>query len=367
MGKNPFTSQLESNLNASGQYNAASKSPDAGGGSRIIYPAKVVSVDSPNGMRRIVARIIQIGDDGVENPGKDKNLTDQQLVTCIPLMPSHFSVMPIPGEMVIVFLENFGEGSTNATRYYIGPIRSTYYNFDFEDYVGANKIRNPKQTNIPIPIKSLDLIPGNNDVVVQGKKASDIVLSQAKITINVAKFVENTLEPNTESFGRIELVHNYDSKPYLNKNRINGDPIPVKLPDPEAFSQINVRGNNINLIATQGSIKNIEQNGNGNIFIIQDNKASSTKIKKDIEVINNPYIFKLGKEAESLHPLVFGDNLITLLSKIIIRLESHIHTPQKPPTTDSAGLQADLLQYTIDSNGNINRLAELLSQLVRTN
>jgi len=368
MAKNPFTSQLESNLSSMGQHKVSSKSPDAGGGStRIIYPGKVISTDESNGMRRIVARIIQLGDDGLENPGKDKNLTDSDLVTCIPLLPSHFNVMPIPGEMVILFLENFGEGSTNAMRYYIGPIRSTFYNFDYEDYVGANKIRNPKLTNISIPIGSLDLVPGNNDVAIQGKKASDIILSSSRVRINVAKFQSDTLNPNKETFGQIELIQNQDIKAYINQNRITGTPIPNPTPPAEQFTQINIRGNNINLIAAKGSNKTIDQNGSENIFTIQDTKASSTKVKYDLEVINNPYIFKLGQESESLHPLVFGDNLVQLLSKIIIRLETHIHTPQNPAIPDSAGLQADLLQYTIDSNGNINKLAELISQLVRTN
>ena len=370
MAKSQFTSQLENLLNTGGQYAGASKSPDVGGGggsSRIIYPAKVISIDADNGMRRIKARIIQLNPDGTESVGKDKNLKDAELITCIPLLPAHFSVMPRPGEMVILFLENFGEGSTNAPRYYIGPIRSTYFNFDYEDYPNADKIRNPQATNISIPQAAANLIPNNNQVVVQGKKDADIILSPSRIDINVAKLETGTLNPNPTTFGQVQLNQVADVKEYLNKNRITGESIPVNLPPPESFSQINIRGNNINLIATQGANKAVDQQGDVNIFVIQNEKSKSTKIKYDLEVKNNPYIFKLGKEAESLHPLVFGDFLILLLSKIIVRLETHIHTPQNPPLADSAGLKSDLLQYTIDENGNINRLAELISQLVRTN
>lgn len=366
--KSPFTSQLETLLSSDAQYAASSKSPDISGGSnRIIYPAEVVSVDADNGMRRIKARIIQLNPDGTKSVGKDKNLKDDELVTCIPLLPVHFSVVPRAGEMVILFLENFGEGSTNAPRYYIGPIRSTYYNFDYEDFVGANKIRNPKSTNVAIPQSVAGLIPDNNQVVVQGKKGADIVLSNNNIKINVSKLQSGTLNPDTISFGQLELNKSDDIKQYINKNRITGESIPTKLPDPEAFSQTNIRSNSINLIATEGANKSIDQHGDINIFTIQNEKSKSTKIKYDLEVTNNPFIFKLGKEAESLHPLVFGDFLILLLSKIIVRLETHIHTPQKPPLPDSAGLRADLLQYTIDESGNINRLAELISKLVRTN
>lgn len=368
MAKNEFTSQLESLLNTGGQFAASSKSPDVGGGStRIIYPAEVVSIDSDNGMRRIKARIIQVNPDGTKSVGKDKNLKNDELITCIPLMPSNFSVMPRPGEMVLLFLENFGEGSTSALRYYVGPIRSTYYNFDYEDFVGANKIRNPGSTNIPIPEAALNEIPNSNEVVVQGKKGANIVLSNTKIDINVSNLYPGTLEPDKTTFGKIQLNKVNDIKQYLNKNRIKGDAIPSKLPDPEAFTQINIKANNINLIATEGANKSIDSQGEISIFTIQNEKSKSTKIKRDLEVENNPFIFKLGKEAESLHPLVFGDALILLLSKIIVRLETHIHTPQKPALNDSAGLKNDLLQYTIDENGNINRLGDLISKLVRTN
>ena len=363
---NPFTREIEQNLNTSGQFNAVTKSQDTVG-SRIMYPAKVISIDNSNGMRRIVARIIQVDTDGTEAPGKDRNLSDEELVTCVPLMPSHFNVMPAPGEMVILFLENFAEGNQNGGRYYIGPIRTTYYNFSYEDFASANKIKDYQATNISIPQSVLDLVPDSNDVVVQGKNNADIVLSDTRIRINVSKFDGNTLTPDTETFGQLEAIRNSDVKEYLNKNRIMGTSIPNPIPDPEPITQINLRANNINLIATDGANKDITQNGDVDIFIIQDSKASSTTIKYDLEVENNPSIFKFGQEAESLHPIPFGDELILLLSKIIVRLETHIHTPQKPALTDSAGLQKDLLQYTIDQNGNINKLANLISQLVRTN
>ena len=84
-------------------------------------------------------------------------------------MPAHFNVMPVPGEMVLLFLENFTEGNQNGARYYIGPIRSTYYNFNYEDFISASKIRNYQATNIDIPDNVIGLIPTSDDVVVQGK------------------------------------------------------------------------------------------------------------------------------------------------------------------------------------------------------
>ena len=367
MGSNLFNKQLENLLNTGGQFASVSKSPDIGGGSRIIYPAKVISIDGENGMRRIKARILQVEPDGSESPSKDKNVTDKELVTCVPLLPVYLQVMPRVGEMVIVFLESFGEGSTNSTRYYIGPFRSTYFNYDYEEFKNAIRIKDGNQTNVAVPNGAVDILPNANEVALNGKKGANIILSENRVRVNVAPFVNNTLNPNTETFGQIELNQIQDVKQYLNKQRIKGETPPFQLPDPEQFSQINIRGNNINIIATGGNNKNIDQQGDTIIFTLSSDKAQKTTIKYDLEVINNENIFKLGKEAESLHPMVFGDELIQLLSKIIIRLETHIHTPQKPALNDDAGLRQNLLQYTIDSQGNINRLGDLISKLNRVN
>ncbi len=367
MGSNLFNKQLENLLNTTGQFSSVSKSPDIGGGSRIIYPAKVISIESENGMRRIRARILQVEADGLESPSKDKNVTDSELVTCVPLLPVYLQVMPRVGEMVIVFLENFGEGSTNATRYYIGPFRSTYFNYDYEEFKNAIRIKDPKQTNVSVPNGAEDILPNQNEVALNGKKGAGIILSENRVRINVAPFTNNTLNPNFETFGQVELNQIQDVKEYLNKQRIKGEQLPFQLPPAEQFTQINIRGNNINLIATGGNNKDISQQGDKVIFTLSSEKSQQTKIKYDLEVINNDSIFKFGKEAESLHPMVFGDELIQLLSKIIIRLESHIHTPQKPALNDDAGLRQNLLQYTIDSQGNINRLGDLISKLNRVN
>jgi predicted transcriptional regulator len=367
MGSNAFNKQLENLLSTTGQFASVSKSPDIGGGSRIIYPAKVISIESENGMRRIKARILQVEADGLESPSKDKNVTDQELVTCVPLLPVYLQVMPRVGEMVIVFLESFGEGSTNATRYYIGPFRSTYFNYDYEEFKNAIRIKDPKQTNISVPNGAVDILPNQNEVALNGKKGAGLILSENRVRINVAPFINNTLNPNFETFGQIELNQIQDVKQYLNKQRIKGEQPPVQLPPAEQFTQINIRGNNINLIATGGNNKNVAQQGDIVIFTLSNEKSQQNKVKYDLEVLNNDNIFKLGKEAESLHPMVFGDELIQLLSKIIIRLETHIHTPQKPALNDDAGLRQNLLQYTIDSQGNINRLGDLISKLNRVN
>lgn len=364
---NQFNAITSDNLSNEGQLNSFSQSPDVGGTPRIIYPAKVVSIEDVNGMRRIKARILIVDERGQEVPSKDKSLRDNELVTCIPLLPVYFNVMPQKDEMVLVFLENFGRGSINATRYYIGPIRSTYYNYDFEEFKNAIRIKDPLQKNIPVPLSAQNLIPSNNQVSINGKKGSNMVFSENEVNINVALFIENTLNTNTTSFGQIQLINLKDDNRLANRERITGEKAPFIIPPPEKISQTNIRANNINFIALEGDNKNLEGQGEDVIFTISNNTSKRNVVKYDLEVLNNQSIFRFGKEAESLHPLVFGDELIKLLSKIIIRLETHIHTPQNPAIPDAAGLRQDLLQYTIDEVGNVNRLGELISKFVRTN
>ena len=74
----------------------------------------------------------------------------------------------------------------------------------------------------------------------------------------------------------------------------------------------------------------------------------------------NENLKSLGNLADSLHPAVFGDELIKLLDLIIRVLLTHIHTSQNPllPTPDSE----TLLGYTVSGE-----LQNIISNTVRIN
>jgi len=64
--------------------------------------------------------------------------------------------------------------------------------------------------------------------------------------------------------------------------------------------------------------------------------------------------------ANSLHPAVFGDELVKLLNNIIQVLLTHIHTPQSPLAPNP--LSESLKPYTTP-----NKLQDLISKHVRFN
>ena len=123
MGFNDLSKDL---LQSSGQGNSMSSSGNKS--VRGIYPAIVVSTDDPLNQNRIQARIITLGNDGEIIGGKDRDVQNEQLVSCVSLMPEFFHVRPLVDEMVFILLENPSDNS--APRYYIGPIR---FSRDFPD------------------------------------------------------------------------------------------------------------------------------------------------------------------------------------------------------------------------------------------
>ena len=78
----------------------------------VFFNGIVISRDDPLESKRIRVRIDSI----------DKTLSDDQLPWCISLNPSFLFSIPIPGEHVIIFLQNPWSGQKG--RYYMGPIRS---------------------------------------------------------------------------------------------------------------------------------------------------------------------------------------------------------------------------------------------------
>jgi hypothetical protein len=74
----------------------------------------------------------------------------------------------------------------------------------------------------------------------------------------------------------------------------------------------------------------------------------------------NEDLKSFGEFANTLHPLVFGDELVKLLDLIIRTILTHIHTPQNPmlaiPESDS------LKEYTVEG-----ALQNILSKNIRIN
>lgn len=307
---------LESPINSSGNKS-----------SRNVYPAVVVNPNDPAEQNRIIARIVSVDENGQIQGGKDRGKPDSKLPFCIPLMPNHIHVRPLEGEMVIVVLENPEDDS--APRYWLGPVISSKLKlryqayeeadeiFDNTNFFGNRKLENKPEASLKIPQRS--------DIALQGRDDADVILKSREVVISAGKFKRDSFEINEESPCQIQLIQNDSNK----ENEQEHPP----------FSQQNFQSNNINLYSPFGKFRDEDEGRR-----IEDNE--------DLEY--------LGNLANTLHPAVFGDELIKLLDLMRRVLLNHIHTPQEELVENDDS--KELAQYTIEG-----RLQELISRHIRIN
>lgn len=308
-------------LNSNGQGNIYSQGNQS---VRSIYPAIVTNVDDPTEQNRVVARIVNFDQNGNVLGGRDRDTPDEKLPFCVPMIPEYFHVRPLVGEMIFVFLENPSDNS--APRYWIGPIISSKLKLKTQDYKEAIKIFDYTIFNVNKSTKNdakvSNTFPEQADVALQGRGDADLMLRQREVYLVSGKFKPNSLDINTETPSYLQL-----------KQFDKVDKGPLK-----SFSQANLQSTNINIFSPIGKFRD----------------KNLSKYEK------NDDLTSFGDFANSLHPIVFGDELVKLLDLIIRVLLTHIHTPQKPllPIPESKELQ----DYTIDGN-----LQNILSKYIRVN
>ena len=99
-------------------------------GFQMISMGYVTSVDDPLNLGRVRVKLI-----GSITAGGDKNIDDDELTWCNPLLPKMVSITPKIGEAVLVFV--FNEAKTHTDRLFIGPIISQPNMLFKDDCVGT--------------------------------------------------------------------------------------------------------------------------------------------------------------------------------------------------------------------------------------
>ena len=342
----PRPDQLaQSALRNQGQGNFSSEGNQS---NRIVYPAAVINNNDPLGMNRIQARIVNTDENsssgrqeerkqlGNTKTGKDKDKLDENLVWCIPWVAEHLHLRPqaekrdeegnilAEGEMVFLILENPSDSS--SPRYWTGPIRTSQLKLKYQSFSDAKSIytiTRASTDNVPSQNPALaDILPGESDVALQGKDDADLILKQQEALLIAGKFNKGTLQRNTLHPSSIQLKQ-----------------FTIQKEDEEIkYSQANLTSTNINIFSPDGKFRG-------------PNAEAAEK---------NPSLEDWGELANSLHPAVFGDELVNLLDLMIRIMLNHIHTPQESlvPTDDSGVLS----EFTVDG-----RLQELISYTLRIN
>lgn len=274
----------------------------------MIQYGRVISIDDNADAMRIRVRV----------KGIDDKFKNEEVPYCYPFLPKFFSVLPKVGEMVkVIFLTK----NERLNREWIGPVISQPQRLDKDSFISTawSMTDKPKTdfltaiSNIPEAEK---VYPEIEDISVQGRKNTDIILKDREALIRVGKHVyNNNVKLNKTNPAYIQL------KMFNNDNRKS--------------THTNIVSDHINLI----SHKNEDPKINPVVGILGDTEKQ---------------IFAM---EERLSPLVKGDKLIDFLKLLQQYVAGHIHNGSRIPA-DNSGAKPEILRFDLDS---------LLSKNIRVN
>jgi|TARA_R110000796_G_scaffold59710_4_gene137857 hypothetical protein len=281
----------------------------------VFYYAKVVSNQDELGASRIKARIV----------GVDDAIALNALPFAFPMLQKQLHVVPKINETVLIFIPDVK--NPNIDRMYMGPIISQPQFLYKDSNIFSAKstlssgIKEAQPSPFTIP-ENRGVYPNVEDIALQGRDNSDIVLKEKEVLIRAGQFDSSVSRGEIPKF-----------------NKVNPSYIQVKhgvtlTPETESSTSevggvINVVSNKINLIT--------HKNGSPRFILNdQDNNIADKEIQKII------------KEA---HPLVFGDNLIEFLQVLIDAFINHVHAYPglKPQDVSGANDIDKLLEFDLES------------------
>jgi hypothetical protein len=298
----------------------------------------VASIDDPQGLGRIKVVI-----PGSATNGGDEGILLVDLPWSYPMVPKFFTSTPRVGEAVFVFI--FSNQKTHSDRLYLGPIISQpdMLNNDQISTSALNPfsfaILNPKVDITRIPALK-GVFPNIDDISVQGRYNTDVVLKSSEILIRAGKFVVST--PNDNNPYPFEF--NTATQTYI---QIKND-VPLNQPKEnetqERGSVANIIANKINLLTHKDGTPRFNLTN-------QDNLLSDEELLSILA---------------TAHQLPFGDILIEYLKLLKAAFLNHVHNGSGRPPTDlvAGGAKQDVLEFKKNSEDLENRM---LSKNVRIN
>lgn len=301
----------------------------------------VSSIDDPDSLGRIKVAI-----NGPAQKGGDDGFTVDELPWCYPMMPKFFGVTPKVGEGVFVLILN--EKKTHADRLYFGPIISQLNNLNF-DSINSTAL-SPFSFAIVNPVPNFDTIPAikgvfphEEDVVVQGRYNTDILLRTNELLLRAGKFTEVTpTDINPFPFQFNDTTQGY----FHVRNNVFLEPPTTGTTARQQGSVVNIVANKINLLT--------HANGTPRFNLMnQDDQIS------DDEILN---ILK------SAHPVPFGDMLVQYLILLKNAFFSHVHNAYgQGPATDLVAGGDGVMNVAEFKKKAADLEARMLSKNVRIN
>lgn len=263
---------------------------------KTIQIGRVVSVDDSDALGRIKVRI-----PGPTNVGGDADLPLEKIPWSYPMVPKFFGVTPKVDEAVFVMV--FSQDKLHSDRLYFGPIISQYPNLDF-DSINDRALtpftfaQVPPKVNYQRIGQLNGVFPRIDDVAIQGRYNTDIILRRNEILIRAGKFV--TSKPNDNNPYPFEF--NTSTQGFI---QIRND-IPLEPPKEQGEqmrgSVANIMANKVNLLG------HIDSDPRFNI--------------NQIDQLSDDEILNILKNA---HPLPFGDVLVEYLRLFKTAFINHVH------------------------------------------
>jgi hypothetical protein len=293
----------------------------------------VSSIDDDYSMGRIKVFI-----PGQPEVGGDDGTPRENLPWCYPMIQKFFSSTPKVGEGVLIF--TFDNQKTHSDRFYLGPIISQLDKLNF-DPVSSTSLMPFSFTLVgpnvnPATIPALNgVFPRTDDIAIQGRDNTDIILRKDEILLRAGKFVssaknENNPYPfefNTTTPGYIQIKNNVSFTPSVVNN-------------PDVGSAINIVANKINLLTHKDGAPRFN-------LANQENQLSDSEM---LNILANA------------HPLPFGDILVQYLKLFKTAFLNHVHNNNgKTPTGLGDGA---VKKFSDDATDLENRM---LSRNIRIN
>lgn len=273
---------------------------------KTLEIGEVISVDDPNSLGRIKVRV-----KGPISKGGDDGVLDDDLPWAFPLLPKYFTSQPKIKEAVYIF--TFSKQQQHVDRLYLGPIISQLPQLNFDPYYITALAgftfgsESPKVSIDTIP-EVKGVFPNQDDISIQGRENTDIILKPNQVLIRAGKFVKT----NPTKTNPFYFTFNKKTQAYI---QLNNDVVLKKGTETEGED----RGTVTNIVASK--INLLTHKDGTPIF----NLTNQDNLIDDDELL---------KILSTAHQMVFGDNLLEYLELFENALFFHVHNGNGNLPTD---------------------------------
>jgi hypothetical protein len=306
----------------------------------FIQRGKVVSIDDYNDAGRIKVRVL----------GVDNNKVDSEAFDAFPMLPKHINIVPKLKEAVLIF--TFKSGNNKVDRMYLGPIipQPQFLNKADFDLEAWNAFSFGVQDLGPAPTERKKIrggYPKKDEIAIQGRKNSDLILKESEVLLRAGKFVFKGDPANNGA-----SPDEFDEKLGYKFNSKNQGYIQIKY-----NAQTNVPKSS-NESKEFGTITNIVSN-KINLLTYKDGSPTFTLANQDNLISDE----EMQNILSTAHPLVFGDKLLEFLKLMKIAISNHTHkylglSPHSEGQSESAKAMQQMNEYDLE---------QILSKNIRIN